>query len=149
MRKMTSVLFIVLLILVFPLSVKAQIPQAVAVEEVKKFLDEYVNRYMAMDLNGFMALFSKDAVENRMLPYADIQKIYQKHFDQSKSLQYNLKILTIQTYARSAFASGRYEVIQNPKRGRTKVYQGNIQFELVRENGSLKIRELNYGRDQK
>ena len=155
MKEMISILFSLFLMIMPSLSGEAQIgsrpvhPQGVTEEEVKQFLDEYANLYMAMDFEGFMALFSEGAVENRMFPYADIQRIYQKHFGKSRSLQYTLKILTIQNYAQSAFVSGRYQFIQTPKRGRRSVYQGSIQFDLVRENGSLKIRELNYSRDKK
>jgi len=151
MRTITIVIFL-FLISIFPISTKAQapvppeIPQAVTEEEVRRFMDEYTARYMRLDLDAFMDLFSKEAVENRMLPYADIREMYRKNFADSKSLQYNLNISSIQTHARSAFASGRYEIIQIPNKGRAVVYRGNIQFDLIRENGSLKIREINYGR---
>jgi hypothetical protein len=29
-----------------------------------------------------------------------------------------------------------------------KIFQGNIQWDLVREDGSLKIREIDYGRNR-
>jgi hypothetical protein len=152
MRTIPFVIFL-FLISIFPISTKAQapvppgIPQAVSEEEVNRFFDEYTARYMSMDLDAFMDLFSKEAVENRMLPYGDIREAYQKIFSNSNSIVYRLEIYSIQTYQKSAFVSGRYELIQFLKRSKKKrVFQGNIQWDLIRENGSLKIKEINYGR---
>jgi len=138
-----------------PLSTMAQISpttgitQAVTMEEVREFIDEYSKRYMKMDLDAFMDLFSREAVENRMLPYADIREAYRRAIEINKSIQYNIKVISIQTYTKSAFVSGRYKIIQTFKEGdKRKVSQGNIQWELVRENGSLKIKEVNFGRDR-
>lgn len=148
-------IFFISFISMFPLSTKAQvpppsvIPQAVTVEEVRQFMDEYTTRFMKMDLDAYMALFSKEAVENRMIPYADIREAYKRTITNSHSIIYHLKIYSIQTYMRSAFVTGRYELIQTFKgKDKTKVIQGNIQWDLVRENGSLKIKEVNYGRDR-
>jgi len=154
---MRTIIFVIFLFLIslFPLSAKAQapvsseIPQAVTEEEVKQFFNEYTARYMRLDLDPFMDLFSKEAVENRALPYADILNSYQDFFVSSKSIIYKLEIQSIQTYEKSAFVSGRYELIQSPKGSKTKrVFQGDIQWELIRENGSLKIKEINYGRNR-
>jgi hypothetical protein len=154
MRKVIFVFFLFLIFIV-PLSIKAQvapsseIPQAVTVEEARQFIDEYTAQFMRMDLDAFMALFSKNAVENRMLPYADIREAYQKTFANSNSIVYHLEIYSIQAYQKSAFVSGRYELIQSIKGSKKKkVFRGNIQWDLIREDGSLKIKEINYGRDR-
>ena len=126
-----------------------EIPQAVTVEEARQFIDEYTAQFMRMDLDALMAVFSKNAVENRMLPYADIRGAYRRTFANSNSIIYHMKIYTVQTYTRSALVRGRYEIIQSfKKKNKKKVFHGDIQWGLVRENGSLKIREINYGRDR-
>jgi hypothetical protein len=105
---------------------------------------------MKMDLDAFMAVFSKEAVENRMLPYVDMREAYGKTFANSNSVQYHLEIYSIQAYQKSAFVSGQYELIQSLKGSKKKkVFRGNIQLNLIREDGSLKIKEINYGRDLK
>jgi uncharacterized membrane protein len=154
MRTITIVIFLFLISL-FPISTKAQgpvppkIPRAVTEEEVRRFVDEYTARYMKMDIDAFMDLFSKEAVENRMLPYADIREAYQKTFANSNSIVYHLEIYSIQTYQKSAFVSGRYELIQSIKGSKKKkVFRGNIQWDLIQEDGSLKIKEINYGRNR-
>ena len=145
----TGFLVILLLsVLIGPFSVKAQ-NQPVTVEEVNQFMNEYKDRYMKMDHEAFMDLFSKEAVENRMHPYADIREAYRKTFDNSNAVQFNLEIYTIQTYQEGAFVSGRYELVQSIKGAKkSMVFRGNIQWNLNREGGVLKIREINYGKDR-
>jgi sulfatase maturation enzyme AslB (radical SAM superfamily) len=145
----TGFLVILLLsVLIGPFSAKAQ-NQPVTVEEVHQFMNEYKDRYINLNLEAFMDLFSKEAVENRMHPYADIQEAYRKTFENSNAVQYNLEIYTIQTYQKGAFVSGRYELVQSVKgRKKSAVFRGNIQWTLNRENGVLKIKEINYGKDR-
>jgi len=154
MRTIISIfIFFLFLISMFSLSIKAQVPleapQPVTEEEVNRFMEEYRARYVKMDLDGFMALFSDEAVENRVVPYADIRQAYGRFFANSKSMQYNLEIYSIQTYEKSAIVRGRYEVIQTLKRrNEKKVFRGDIQWDVIWEKGSLKIRGINYGRDR-
>jgi hypothetical protein len=154
--RLKRIVFIFLMILLFmwPFYLRAQVPPAfetapaITEVEARRFLGEYVTQYMKMDINAFMAFFSKDAIENRMITYPDINELYRRTFENSDSLQYNLEIDSVQINKESATVTGRYEVRQSLK-GKTfgKVYVGNIQWDLIRENGSLKIREINYGRD--
>ena len=137
-----------------PLSVKAQVPppyevqKAITMEEARQFIDEYSARFIKLELDPFMDLFSKRAVENRMLPYADIRRAYQKTIAGSRSIMYQLKIYTIQTSLQSALVRGRYEIVQTFKKGGEAAFKGDIQWDLIRENGVLKIREVDYGRDR-
>jgi hypothetical protein len=150
------VLFILLLLSsfasIYALSARAQTPppvdapKAVTEEEARQFIEEYVARFMKLKFDPFMELFSKEAVENRMLPYADIREAYQATIVGSRSINYKLKIYSIQIHSRSAFVTGHYEIIQVFKKFGKSAFSGDIQWTLVRENGSLKIRELNYGR---
>ena len=151
-----KIIFISLIyfIVMNPLSVKAQVPppyeiqKAITMEEARQFVDEYSARFMKLELDPFMDLFSKKAVENRMLPYADIRRAYQKTIAGSRSIMYQLKIYTIQTSLQSALVRGRYEIVQAFKRGGDTAFKGDIQWDLIRENGVLKIREVDYGRDR-
>jgi hypothetical protein len=101
---------------------------------------------MELDLDPFMELFSKKAVENRVLPYADIREAYRKTIAGSRSILYNFRIYTIQTYLQSALVRGHYEIVQTFKGGGGTAFKGDIQWDLIRENGVLRIREINYGR---
>jgi len=152
--KKFAFIFVIAFFSAWPVSLRAQVsppfesPPVITEVEARRFLDEYVAQYVRMDVETFMTFFSRKAIENRMLTYADIREIYQRTFENSHSLQYDLEIYTVQTYKESTTVTGRYEVIQifraNPFK---KVYRGNIKWELIREGGVLKIKEINYGRD--
>ena len=137
----------------FPLSTSAQVsppfesPKAVTEEEARQFINEYAAQFAKLDLDAFMELFSKEAIENRMLPYADIRQAYRRTIVQSRSIQYQVKIYSIQPSTRGAFVSGRYEIVQILKGGGKRVFKSNVQWNLIREKGSLKVLEINYGRD--
>jgi hypothetical protein len=147
-------IFLIYFVVMNPLSVKAQVPppyeiqKAITMEEARQFIDEYSARFMKLELDPFMDLFTKRAVENRMLPYADIRRAYQKTIAGSRSIMYQLKIYTIQTSLQSALVRGRYEIVQAFKKGGETAFKGDIQWDLIRENGVLKIREVDYGRDR-
>jgi hypothetical protein len=153
MRTIILILF-VFFISIIPHPTKAkvpkppQVPQAVTMKEVRQFIDAYTARDTRMDLYVFTGLFLKGVIENRVFPYADIREAYRRTIANNRdSIIYHMKIFTVQTYARSALVRGRYEIVQNLKKGgKKKVFHGDIQWDLVRENGSLKIREVNYGR---
>jgi hypothetical protein len=122
-------------------------PPAVTVEEVRQFLEEYKHRFMKMEIGALTDLFSKEAVENRVFPFADISERYRKTFDDSDSILYRMEIYPIQAFQKDAFVSGRYVMTQFLKgKSRRILLQGPIQWDPIRENGSLKIKEINYGR---
>jgi len=134
-------------------SVRAQVPpsretrRTETLEEVHQFIHEYTARFMKLELDPFMELFSEKAVENRMLPYSDIREAYRKTIEGSRSIKYNLLIDSVQPFPRSVFVMGRYQIIQAFKLGGETTFSGDIQWDLIRENGSLKIMEVNYGRN--
>ena len=152
--KLNKIIFIffIFLIPIYPFSVKAQVPppreiqKAESMEEARQFIREYTTRFMKLNLEPFMELFSKKAVENRMFPYDDIREAYRKTIEGSRSIVYKVDIDSIQTYSQSAYVVGRYQITQGFKKGGKTVLRGDIQWNLIRENGSLKIREVNYGR---
>ena len=154
--KKISFIFVIALFLGWPPSLWGQVPPAFEIppviteNEAQRFIDEYVDQYIKMNIDAFMDLFSRKAIENRMLTYADIRELYGMTFDNSESLKYDLKVSAIQIYKEGAAVVGHYEVKQALKGSPfKKVYKGNIQWELIREDGVLKIKEINYGRDSR
>lgn len=152
--KKIAFVLVIALFLGWPPFLQAQVPPpfetppVITEAEARRFIDEYIDQYTKMDIDAFMVLFSKGAIENRMLTYPDIREVYQMTFDNSESLKYDLEVSTIQINKEGAAVMGRYEVIQALKRSPyKKVYKGNIQWELIREDGVLRIKEINYGRD--
>jgi phage tail protein X len=114
-------------------------------EEVKEFFVDYLDRYTRMDSNGFISLFSSQAVQNGKDGLDEIEKTYSTFFKQSRELQYQLADMKIKIYQNSIVVRARYELDQIPKRGRKKkVWKGTIQWTLVRENDELMILSLDY-----
>jgi hypothetical protein len=123
--------------------------QLITEEEARQFIDGYVARYIELQIDPFMALFSKQAIENRMLPYGDIHELYRKTFVNSNSVNYRLKIYTVQCDSHCASVRGRYELVQSVKNKiRPRTFGGDILWKLVREDGELRIEAMNYGRSR-
>ncbi len=118
-------------------------------EEVRQFFSDYKVRYTQKDTQGFIALFSLRAIQNRKDGYEEIKKIYHHFFDQSKELQYHLDDPKVEIYENSVVIKARYRVDQIlKKQGREKVWVGDIRWVLEREDGSLKIITLDYQHDR-
>ncbi len=115
--------------------------------EVREFIEHYTRRFSEMNLEAYMDLFSKGALENRTLPYTDIREAYRKTLQGSHVLSMNVSLQVVRSDGETAFASGRYQITQILKMGRGRVFQGNIQWWLIRQDGVIKIREINYGID--
>lgn len=123
-------------------------------KEVKQFLEDYRERYTRKDIDGFMSLFSAQAVQNGRDGFNEIKKMYSDSFEQSQELQYYLEDVKIDIY-QDALVSGifhkhtvlvdaRYRVNQVLKEDKRRVWEGDIRWVLLRENGVLKILYLDY-----
>lgn len=138
-----------IIILLSPIFAKVSASPAITPEEARLFIEEYVNRFMRLDLKSLMELFSRNAVENRVLPYADIEEAYRRTIERTQALHYKIHLYSIDPLNDEAFVRGRYQIIQFLKRKSREIrFGGEIQFRLIREGNSLKIREVNYGRDR-
>lgn len=114
-------------------------------EEVKQFFVDYLDRYEQKDLQGFMNLFSQKAIQNQKDGFDEIRKIYKNFFDQSQRLHYRMEEVKIEIYQNRAEVKARFQVDQQlKKREVEKIWKGNIQWVLVKEDGVLKIVALNY-----
>jgi len=141
------------LMLVIPVTVRAQTPasapmaEVIPETEIRQAIDKYVDRFKAMDLDLFMESYSKQAVENREFPYSDIREAYDRMFKDTNQFLFYLNILGIKSFTNSAFVSGYCEITQTTKsKNEMKLYRGNVQWELVREDGVLRILRLNHGK---
>jgi hypothetical protein len=118
-------------------------------EEVMQFFADYAERYTRKDLDGLLSLFSSKAVQNQRDGFNEIKKMYSDFFDKSRELRYHIEGMKIDIYQNAVETRGRYQVDQIvKKRGKKKVIKGDIHWILVRENGALKIRYLDYGNEK-
>ena len=125
---------------------RPKLPSPIATEEeVRRFFSHYVERYNQKDIDGFLSLFSPKAIQNQRDGFNEIRRLYSDFFDKSRKLRYHLEDMKINVYQNAAEAKGHYKLVQKQKgRWKKKVWKGNIRWILVRENGALKIRHLDY-----
>lgn len=120
-------------------------PPSITDEEVKEFLVSYVEYYNRRDIDSFLSLFSSKVTQNWAAGFDQTRRIYSDFFDQSQELRYHLEGTRIKFYQNAAEARARYEIYQMLKEdGKKKVWRGRIRWILVKENGNLKIRYLDY-----
>jgi hypothetical protein len=132
-----------------PVETKKTPPQAPPLlakeEEVKRFFSDYIDRYTRKDVDGFLSLFSSKAVQNQKDGFKAIREIYTKYFGQSQELRYQVEGMKIEIYQNAVEVKARFRVDQTLKEsGKDKVWQGNVRWGLVMEEGNLKISSLDY-----
>ena len=114
-------------------------------EEVRQFFGNYVEQYTQRDIDGFLSQFSLKALQNGRDGFDRIRKIYSDFFDQSEELRYHIDDMRMQIYQNTVHVIARYKVDQILKKeGKRGTWRGDIHWILVRENGALKVRYLDY-----
>lgn len=112
--------------------------------EVKQFLERYVDRYIQRDLEGFLSLFSSRAIQNQKDGIDGIRKIYSRQFGLYERFNYRLKDPKIEILEMSVKVRALYEIEQFSKKGEAKQLRGEIAWELVKEEERLKILAVQY-----
>ena len=116
-------------------------------EEIQLFIADFAERYNQQDIRGFLSLFSSRAIQNGRDGFDDIGKVYSSLFRDSRELRCqveDMRIDIIEIY-QNAFVTARCEMVQIPKQRKGKrVWKGDIRWVLVRENGDLRIRYVDY-----
>jgi len=114
-------------------------------EEIRQFFVHYRERYSQRDRDGFLSLFSSKAVQNGKDGFDEITKIYSDFFEKSQELRYHIENMKIDIYQNAVEAWGHYKIVEKGEKGRIKVvWAGNVRWILVRENGALRIRFLDF-----
>jgi hypothetical protein len=117
-------------------------------EEVRQFFARYMAQLNAKNVEGFMSLFSLQAVQNQKTRYNGLKKMYAKFFEDSQKLNYQIQPGTIDISPQDVFVQGTYSIEQEVKGGQVKMWKGNIEWTLVREKGALKVLTLQYQHSQ-
>jgi hypothetical protein len=114
-------------------------------EEVKQFFSNYIDRYHRKDVDGFLSLFSSRAIQNQTDRSEAIRNFYTKLFNQSQDLRYQIEGMKIDISQYRVVVKARFRVDQKLKKdGEEKVWKGNVRWDLVKEEGRLKIGSLDY-----
>jgi len=114
-------------------------------EEVRGFLANYVDRYNQKDIDGFLTLFSPEAIQNQKERIGKIRMIYSNFFDQSHEIKFQMNETKVEFYQNGVEVKARYEITQTLRGGGEKrVWRGNGSWFLIKEDGRLRILYLNY-----
>lgn len=119
-------------------------PLVASEEEVRKFLDTYIDRYTRKDVDGLLSLFSPEAVQNRQQRLKEIRSVYASFCDESEEIRYRLEDVKTEIYENGVDVKARYELDQLSKKREKKNWKGQIRWSLVKEGGALKILFLDY-----
>jgi hypothetical protein len=134
-----------------PIDPKRELPQfkppslLAAEDEVRKFFGNYIELYNRMDIEGFLSLFSSEAIQNKIYGLRGIRKIYTDFFNQGQGVRYQIQDMKIEIYQNAVEVKARYVIEQVLRTGGgKKVWRGNVCWVLGKENGALKILSLDY-----
>ncbi|MDP2156521.1 MAG: DnaJ domain-containing protein, partial [Nitrospirota bacterium] len=113
-------------------------------KEVEEFMQRYISAYTRNDLNAFISLFSRSAVENNTLTFNEIRNAYKETFSE-KINHYRILNMDIRTDGQTAAVSGVYNINRFiSAEDRWVRYSGKIAWKLIRENSQLRIISTNY-----
>jgi len=118
--------------------------QDITKNQVEVFIQKYISAYRKNDLEEFMSLFSRSAIENNAANYNDIQKAYKETFTKKIS-NYDLQDINIVIDGRYALITGFYHANRYiSSEDRWVKLSGNIRWKLAKEDNILKIMSINY-----
>ncbi len=114
-------------------------------QEVRRFFDQYIERYNKKDLEEFLSLFSLRARQNQQDGLPEIRMIYSTLFNRSKSLQLSLDNMKIEIYQNAVEVRANYSVNQVLKDGGgKKFWKGDARWILAKEEEKLLILKVDY-----
>jgi len=116
--------------------------------EIRQFLAKYADRYTQRDIEGFLSFFSPMAIQNQKDGIEAIRKIYSRQFELYERLKYQLKDPKIEILEKNVKIRASYEIEQFSKKGAMKQLRGDIEWDLVKEGGELKILTIQYRHDK-
>jgi ketosteroid isomerase-like protein len=122
------------------------VPPLIATEqEVKRFFNQYIERYNNRELEEFLLLFSLKAKQNQRDGLPEIRMIYTALFNRSQSLQLSVEEMRMEIYQNAVEVKGLFTVNQVLKEGgEKKVWRGDARWILAKEDDKLQIVSIDY-----
>ncbi|MEW6002613.1 MAG: DnaJ domain-containing protein [Nitrospirota bacterium] len=111
-------------------------------KEVNLFIGQYIRAYEEGDIDKFMQLYSKSALENSRLRYNDISRAYKKNFEGNR-YKYFITNVQFRKKGENIVVTGQY-IITKLKDDTGSFVKGEIIWTLSREEGKLKIVKVEY-----
>lgn len=110
---------------------------------VDLFLEQYVHAYEEGDIEKFMSLFSKSAMENNRMNYDEIKRAYRKNFENAR-YRYALGNVQFRKNGESVVVDGAYSIRKFMQNGEEATVRGDIRWVLAKEGGTFRIRKVDY-----
>lgn len=111
--------------------------------EISSLVNHYSSLYNSRDLDGFLALFSKRATENGN-PLTALTGQYRSLFAHTREIDLTIADIEWKKKQDGLLAHGSFQVSYTYHDNKKRDYTGNIRFDLVRQQDTLKIRTLEY-----
>ncbi len=121
-------------------SIKVSNPTA---DEARAFIRDYISIYEKGDIDQFMALFSRSAIENGFIDYNGIRNIYVRTFERGES-KYKIETIEIKPMEDHTLVSGIYNIEQIQRIGKKIKVSGKIRWRLMKEEGEIRILRSDY-----
>jgi len=109
---------------------------------VNLFISQYTRAYEEGDIEKFMSLFSRAAVENGRMNYDEIRKAYKHNFEKNR-YRYTLKNVQFRKNGDDVTVAASYIINKSADAG---LVQGDIRWTLAREGVALKVLRVDYER---
>lgn len=115
------------------------------IERIRTFIQSYCATYEKKDLAAFSRYFAKDAVENGKA-FADWAPDYRKTFRSIETLEYDITLRRFSHLIDKDLyrAEGIYRIAWQVPGGTRRAGTGDITFDLVKEDGNLRVKRLEY-----
>lgn len=112
---------------------------------VNLFISLYTRAYEEGDIEKFMSLYVRSAVENGRMNYDEIRRAYKHNFEKSR-YRYSLRNVQFRKNGDDVIVAASYSINKSADAGGEALVQGDIRWILARKGGTLKIVKVDYER---
>jgi len=115
-------------------------------EGVNTFLSQYRHAYEKGQIEEFLSLYSKTAIENGM-PFDGIKRAYERYFDSDRYNSIEFDSIQVKEKDSNIIITGRYRLYKRRENSVLAFKEGNIRWILIRNGEQLKIIRSEYDRN--
>ena len=101
---------------------------------VNLFISQYTRAYEEGDIEKFMSLYVRSAVENGRMNYDEIRRAYKHNFEKSR-YRYSLRNVQFRKNGDDVIVAASYGINKSADAGGEALVQGDIRWVLARKGG--------------
>ncbi len=126
-------------------AMREAVARDVMAPELDSLIGRYAGAYERGDLGGLMGLFATQARVNGNQDLGQLRRDYADFFSTTRARRINLRNLRWERHGPDASGQGRYELYAMRVDGAAHDrYQGNIRFDVQKQDGQLRIVGFHY-----